>query len=86
MTVVSPLVRDLVHGGVVLGPCDNQTVVEGHVTAHDRGGLGYLGGSGSKTRGAHSPLPLTVPVSSNVVPMGPLHRASWAQSLSAQDP
>lgn len=78
MAGASPLVRDLVHGGVVPGPRGDQAVVGGNVTAHDRIFLGNLGGSGSTAWGAHSPLPLPMPVSPNVVPMDPLHWDSWA--------
>ena len=35
---------------MVPGPCDDQVVAGGHVTAHDRGSLGHLGGLGGRAR------------------------------------
>lgn len=52
-----PSVRDLVHGGVVPGPRDDEAVVGGHVTAHDGGGLGYLGRSGVEQGGSPTLAP-----------------------------
>lgn len=35
-------IQHLVHGGTVIGPCDDQSVILSHITAHNASGFRHL--------------------------------------------